>query len=233
MRTVEQQAAEKGLSIQIEYDPALPMRFMGDPSRLRQVVLNLVGNAIKFTDSGGITFRVQDGEEADQLHFSIADTGIGMSPEQAGKVFDSFSQADSSTTRRFGGTGLGTTISLQIVELMGGKIWVESEQGKGSIFHFTGRMPEAENIDGCLYEAVSSVMEEYVSPRLFRVLVAEDIEENATLVTLRLGQQGHEVLWVKNGLEAVEAFRTGQHDLILMDVMMPEQIGRASCRERV
>ena len=98
------------------------------------------------------------------------------------------------------------------------------------LFRSTGRMPEAENIDGCLYEAVSSVMEEYVSPRLFRVLVAEDIEENATLVTLRLGQQGHEVLWVKNGLEAVEAFRTGQHDLILMDVMMPELDGLNATR---
>ena len=230
MIMMEQQAVEKGLDLKIEFDAELPTHFVGDPSRLRQVMLNMVGNAIKFTTTGSVVINVLAGEEADQLHFTITDTGIGMSPEQLEKVFDSFVQADSSTSRRFGGTGLGTTISKQIVGLMGGKIWVESEVDKGSIFHFTSHMPEAINLDGCLYEELSTTIDEYISPRLFHILLAEDITENATLAMLRLKQQGHEVFWAKNGYEVVEAFDKGSYDLILMDVMMPEMDGLEACR---
>jgi PAS domain S-box-containing protein len=231
LRTVEQRATEKGLAVKIKYDPALPMHFVGDPSRLRQVILNLMGNAIKFTKQGEVTIQVLSGQEDELLHFMVTDTGIGMTQGQVEKVFESFSQADSSTTRRFGGTGLGTTISKQIVELMGGEIWVESEPDKGSAFHFTAHMPEAINTEGCLYEEVATIIDEYVSPRLFRVLLAEDIVENATLATLRLEQQGHEIYWAKNGLEVVEAFRNGQYDLILMDVMMPKLDGLDATRK--
>ncbi len=230
VRTVDHRATEKGLTIKIEYDSTLPIRFIGDPYRLRQVVLNLLGNAIKFTNNGTVTLRVLADKAVDRLHFAIADTGIGMTTEQMKKVFESFAQADSSTTRHFGGTGLGTTISKQIVELMGGEIWVESELGKGSTFHFTVLMSEAINAEACLYENTAVVMDEYVSPRLFRVLLAEDIKENAILATLRLEQQGHTVHWVKNGYETVEAFRAEHYDLILMDVMMPEMDGLEATR---
>ncbi|MEO5330381.1 MAG: CHASE domain-containing protein [Magnetococcus sp. YQC-5] len=225
MRTMEHRAAEKNLAIRIEYDPSLPLRWMGDPIRLRQVILNLVGNAIKFTEKGGVTVSVRPGEEGGVLHFLVQDSGIGMTPEQVEKVFEAFSQADASTTRRFGGTGLGTTISKQIVEMMGGRIWVESEWGHGSVFHFTARLPYATQQDGCLYEEGEVVAEDYLSPRLFRILLAEDIEANATLAMLRLKQQGHEVFWAKNGREAVDAWSQGSFDLILMDVMMPELDG--------
>ncbi|MEO5349478.1 MAG: ATP-binding protein, partial [Magnetococcus sp. YQC-3] len=231
MRTVEHRAAEKNLAIHVTYDPALPLRRMGDPTRLRQVVLNLVGNAIKFTEKGSVTVAVHPDGQPDLLHFSVTDTGIGMTPAQSAKVFEAFAQADASTTRRFGGTGLGTTISKQIVEMMGGAIWVESEMGKGSIFHFTVHLPVAALLDGCLYEEGSVVEEGYCSPRLLRILLAEDIEANATLAMLRLKQQGHEVTWAKDGREVLELHQQGQYDLILMDVMMPRLDGLEATRE--
>lgn len=231
LRLIDQSAVDKGLKVVMEYDADLPLRFMGDPERLRQVVLNLIGNAVKFTERGAITISVRSGNQESMLHFAVADTGIGMTREQSAKVFKPFSQADASMTRRFGGTGLGTTISKQIVELMGGEIWLESEFGKGSTFHFTVRLPEASAGTDCLYEADHAVADGYVSPRAFKVLLVEDIEVNATLAMLRLEEQGHQVEWRKNGREAVTAFQTGRYDLILMDVMMPEMDGLEATRE--
>ena len=231
LRTLEHRAAAKNLSLKLEYTATLPVRLMGDPHRLRQVILNLVGNSIKFTNKGEITLSVRQGDEADILLFSVKDTGIGMTQEHIAKIFEPFSQADASTTRHYGGTGLGTTISKQIIELMRGKIWVESEIGQGSVFYFTAFLPVATTTDGCLYEEdEESVEENYVSPRLFRVLLAEDLEPNATLAMLRLKQQGHEVDWVQNGLEAVAAVFKTDYDLVLMDVMMPEMDGLEATR---
>ena len=230
LRTVEHRAAEKNLALKRHYDAKLPLRIMGDPTRLRQVVLNLVGNAIKFTENGHITLGVQPGERPDVVHFFVADTGIGMTKSQVANVFEAFAQADGSTTRRFGGTGLGTTISKQIVELMEGKIWAESTPGHGSTFHFTVHMPEATEQGACLFEEDGRVAESYLSPRLFRVLLAEDIEANATLATLRLAQQGHTVHWVKNGREAVEESLANSYDIVLMDVMMPDLDGLDATR---
>ncbi|MGN7613647.1 PAS domain S-box protein [Magnetococcales bacterium HHB-1] len=229
LRTVEHRVAEKNLALRFDYDAKLPNRFMGDPTRLRQVILNLVGNAIKFTETGGISLAVQPGEQSEMLHFTVIDTGIGMTEEQVGKVFESFAQADESTTRRFGGTGLGTTISKQIVKMMGGEIWIESTPGEGSAFHFTALMPEAIDSETCLFEETGIEEQEYISPRLFNILLAEDLETNATLAILRLERQGHTVRWVKNGREAVEASQKG-FDLVLMDVMMPELDGLAATR---
>ncbi len=229
--TVEQAAAGKKLTLRFKYNASLPERFRGDPTRLRQVILNLVGNSIKFTETGSITVSVNPWENPGMLHFSVSDTGIGMTPKQAEKVFDSFSQADASTTRRFGGTGLGTTISKQIVELMGGKIWFESEPGRGSTFHFTVQMPEAGEGEVCLYETSKVVLSDYVPPRLFRILLAEDVEVNATLVTLRMEELGHTVDWVINGRQAVEKSQTESYDVILMDIMMPELDGVEATKE--
>jgi CheY-like chemotaxis protein len=231
IRTIESKAAEKDLILGFEYDSQLPIRVMGDPTRLRQVILNLVGNSIKFTEAGSVKLVVKAGKKPDTLQFSIVDTGIGMTQEQIATVFEAFSQADASTTRRFGGTGLGTSISKQIVELMDGRIWVESVYGEGTTFHFTAHLPVATDTKGCLFEDSSIVEEGYVSPRLFNILLAEDIAANATLATLRLEQQGHNIHWAKNGREAVEAFKYGGHDLILMDVQMPELDGLGATRE--
>ena len=135
-------AREKELELAYDTDPNVPRMLKGDPGRLRQVLINLVGNAIKFTEQGEVVVRVEaPSKEADEvdLHFSVADTGIGIPPEKQRSIFDAFSQADGSTTRRHGGTGLGLAVSSQLVGMMGGRIWVESEVGRGSTFHFTAR----------------------------------------------------------------------------------------------
>lgn len=226
------QAAEKNLDLSLAFDPGLPCLFMGDPSRLRQVILNLVGNAIKFTEKGYVALQVGVADTPGMLHFTITDTGIGMDQEQVEKVFDSFTQADQDISRRFGGTGLGTTISKQIVEMMEGHIWVESVAGQGSIFHFTVRMPEAQESESCLFMRDGlGQKEEYISPRLFHILLAEDIKTNAILALLRLEQQGHSVHWVENGVQAVQEFRSNSYDIILMDIQMPEQDGLDATRE--
>ncbi|MBR9973218.1 PAS domain-containing protein [Magnetospirillum sulfuroxidans] len=230
LNLVEQRAAENSLQIVMEYDVGLPVRVMGDPTRLRQVILNLVGNAIKFTPKGGVHITIQAAEQPEMMHFCVTDTGIGMTAEQLSKVFQPFSQADASTTRRFGGTGLGTTISKQIVEMMQGRIWAESEYGKGAAFHFTAHLPAAPEGMKCLYEDGGASTVGYVSPRLFKVLLAEDIEVNATLAMLRLREQGHQVDWVKTGREAVAAYEADSYDLVLMDVMMPDMDGLEATR---
>ncbi|WP_168209713.1 PAS domain S-box protein [Chromobacterium paludis] len=229
--TTEHKASEKGLSLRLDVGDNVNVRRVGDPTRLRQVILNLVSNAIKFTEYGGVDVVVRAGETPDMLRFEVRDSGIGMSQEQLAHVFEMFTQADDSTTRRFGGTGLGTTICKEIVELMGGRIWVSSAQGKGSVFSFTALMPEAPAAMQCLNDAEELTLKTYVSPRLFRILLCEDIETNATLAMLRLRNIGHEVEWAKNGREGVEAYLQGGFDLILMDVMMPEMDGLEATRQ--
>jgi len=228
--TLQHTASEKDLLLTMKCHKEVPVRVNGDPTRLRQVLLNLVGNAIKFTPEGEVNIAVEMSEAPGFLCFSIKDTGIGMSPEQVDKVFESFSQADESTTRRFGGTGLGTNICKQIVELMDGKITIDSEPGVGSTFSFTAYLPAYKGEESCLYEEEFHLEDEYVSPRLFRVLVAEDLEANATLLKLRLGDMGHTVHWVKNGREAVDAFESLPYDMVLMDVQMPEMDGLEATR---
>ncbi len=233
IQTVEQQAKEKSLQIKVELENNLPDRFFGDPARLRQVVLNLVGNAIKFSTDGYISVYVRFDQIEQMLYFSVTDTGIGMTDEQRSKIFDTFSQADDSTSRRYGGTGLGTTISKQIVEMMGGKIWVESVIGEGSTFYFTIKIDVAKNpdVNTCLFETNEIVLEEFISPRLFNILLVEDVVENAELTKLRLRQQGHSVYWVRNGREAVDENTANNYDLILMDVQMPVLDGISATKE--
>ena len=142
-KTMALRADEKGLELLCEVAPEVPEIVRADSGRLRQIVINLVGNAIKFTDQGEVIIKVrcegQDGQDH-ILHFEVSDTGIGIAPENQKLIFDSFSQADSSTTRKYGGTGLGLAISKRLVEMMGGKIWVVSAVGQGSHFHFTARV---------------------------------------------------------------------------------------------
>ena len=165
------------------------------------------------------------------LQFTVVDTGIGMSKAQVDTVFESFSQADSSTTRKFGGTGLGTTISRQIVETMGGEISASSQKGKGSTFTFSALLPEALTFDDCLFEGDEiDKSSQLISARAFSVLVAEDIYENATLAQIRLEEQDHKVDWAINGVEVLEKLQKNTYDIILMDIMMPEMDGLEATR---
>ena len=231
LRTMQHKAIEKDVKLYLSIDERLTATRLGDPSRLRQIIFNIVGNAIKFTHHGAVSVNVTPHTKKDTIHFNITDTGIGMKPEQVEKVFDSFSQADTSTSRRFGGTGLGTTISKQLVELMGGEIWIESEYGKGSTFHFTAILPESNDLENCLYFNEAYSNDNYISPRCFNILLAEDIQANATLAMLRLEQMGHKVTWVNNGLKALKAMKKAEFDIVLMDIQMPELDGLAATIE--
>jgi signal transduction histidine kinase/CheY-like chemotaxis protein len=217
-RTFSFQAEQKGLRLECTTDPAAPDSWMGDPGRLRQVLLNLIGNALKFTESGSVIARASAivGNGQSLLRFEVEDTGIGIPQEKQSQIFEAFSQVDGSITRRFGGTGLGLTICSRLVEQMGGSIDVNSKAGQGSTFTFTVR---AEQKDGIV---TGDAME--VSPKTFaplRILVAEDNKVNQTVVSRMLERAGHTVVIAANGQEAAEICSTGKFDLILMDVHMP------------
>ncbi len=225
---------EKGLEVKLDIHNDLCGNFIGDSFRLRQIVTNLMSNAVKFTEKGKIDMIIKPEEGEKVVHFTIADTGIGMSNKSVKEIFAPFTQADSSTSRRFGGSGLGTTISKQLVDLMGGRIWAESKEGKGSSFHFTIALPPTDK------ETADPAGEQYryskefpfpKSMRIFTVLLVEDIEENITLARIRLEEQGHTVLFARNGFEAVDAFRDGKCDLILMDIHMPGMDGIEATRK--
>jgi signal transduction histidine kinase len=224
-------AAEKGLTLSITVDGDVPTDLIGDPTRLRQVLLNLLGNAIKFTNAGHVSLEVttQPGQSAAPpqlspvLQFTVTDTGIGIPEENLGRVFERFTQADTSMTRRFGGSGLGLTICRQLVELMGGQIWVESDFGKGSIFSFAvpfellsvSDRPAAEPVDW----DYGSVL-----PAL-RILLAEDSPDNCTIILAYLEDTPYVVEIAESGALACEMFKAGQYDLVLMDRQMPVMDG--------
>ena len=222
------QARLKGLTLDLSIDATVPRMVLGDPGRLRQILLNLIGNGLKFTKTGGV--RIDLKTEAPmsggvRLDCAVTDTGIGIPPDKIGKLFESFSQVDSSVSRQFGGTGLGLAICRKLVEQMGGAIGVESRPGEGSTFRFQITLAEARETQP---EAAQLAEQE---TRRFRVLVAEDNHTNRLVVTRMLENQGHRVDGAGNGLEAVEAVRTIPYDLILMDMMMPEMDGLTATRE--
>jgi signal transduction histidine kinase len=143
LKSLAVSAHQKGLELINRIPPGIPVYVTGDPARLRQIMVNLIGNAIKFTEHGEVLASVEEASREEThvtLHFVVADTGLGVPKEKQALIFEAFTQADSSATRRFGGTGLGLAISSQLVKMMGGRIWVESEEGKGSEFHFTARL---------------------------------------------------------------------------------------------
>ena len=237
LATLTVPAQSKGLTLTLEVDPALPDCFVGDPTRLRQVVVNLVGNAIKFTETGGVTVRVADeagaaGQPAPagMLRFTVIDTGIGIAPDRLEAIFESYAQAEGSTARKHGGTGLGTTISKQIVEQMRGRIWVESELGRGSRFLFVIHLPRAAGVADCRAEYDVARVAAAGQRRTFAILLADDIEENIALAEIRLGRQGHRVTSVRNGIQVLETWERDRFDLILMDVNMPKMGGFEATR---
>ncbi|BCS96711.1 hypothetical protein DSLASN_23430 [Desulfoluna limicola] len=223
-------AREKGLTMHLEIHPALSGSFLGDALRLKQILINLIGNAIKFTEEGEVIVSVKPVGEGKTLQFAVSDTGIGIAAKRLTQIFEPFSQADSSITRRFGGTGLGTTISNQLVELMNGKIWVESTEGKGSTFYFTIDLRRVDRFQagGDGREEGNAILRE--PKRCFRVLLVEDVEANVKLATIRLEEQGHEVRVAWDGREAVESVRQDSFDLILMDIQMPVMDGLEATR---
>jgi PAS domain S-box-containing protein len=220
--TLAANARAKGLHVDIHYDPSLPTCLRGDELRVRQVLTNLLDNAIKFTEKGSVTLRAE--LQGEHLHVAVSDTGIGIAPERLTAIFDPFTQADASMTRRFGGTGLGTTISKQLVELMDGKIWAESEPGKGTTFHvllplvlarFAPQQPRARTPAAL--------------PPL-RVLVADDVPQNQELLQLLLARRGHTMTAAGDGAAVVELAAREQFDVILMDFQMPTIDGLGATR---
>ena len=226
-RTLAVRAHEKGLDLSCELSPDVPPTVIGDPVRLNQIVVNLLGNAVKFTPSGAVALTVEV-EKADAdgivLHFAVRDTGVGIPPEKQRKIFEAFTQADSSITRLFGGTGLGLTIASRLVDMLGGRIWVESKAGQGSCFHFTARFGVAA-AQRPAAQASLSVRASQDARRQLRVLVAEDNPTNQYLIRRILERSGHSVIMAGDGREALDLYQSGAFDLILMDVQMPEVDG--------
>jgi PAS domain S-box-containing protein len=220
------QAQLKGLQVGIEQLGPLPAAALADSARLRQVLLNLLTNAIKFTERGEVTISV--GYQADaggHLQIAVRDTGAGLSPEQRGKLFQRFSQADSSISRQHGGTGLGLAICKSLTELMGGTIGVESELGVGSTFWFAIAAPEAAPI-----EPQAAQRDPDAAPAPARILVVDDVAVNRELVRAMLEVFGHQLTEAASGAEAVERAMQTRFDLILMDLQMPGMDGLAATR---
>jgi PAS domain S-box-containing protein len=224
-------AHEKGLALVCEIAPEVPRDLVGDPTRLRQVLLNLMGNAIKFTECGEVALRVTsdaDSTASGSLRFTISDTGIGIPSEKLGAVFERFTQADSSTTRRYGGSGLGLTISKRLVELMGGCIRVESHVDKGSVFSFTVPL---EMLAGATPRAAVSVSVDPEPPLpALHILLVEDSPDNRTITVAFLQDTPYRVEIAENGAIAYEKFTVGHYDLILMDRQMPVMDGLSATR---
>jgi signal transduction histidine kinase/ligand-binding sensor domain-containing protein/ActR/RegA family two-component response regulator len=231
-------ASAKKLALRVSVDEKVPDRVVGDPERLRQVLLNLIGNAIKFTSEGGVLIEIGvENEEpgASLLRFAVRDTGIGIPADKQELIFEAFRQADGSTTRKYGGTGLGLAISVKLVNLMGGSIGVESEPGRGSTFHFTARFGIARYETGAqptdsisLQNMLAAVGtgESVSEPRpSLRVLLAEDNPINQRLAMRLLEKRGHRVVVAATGREALDWTEHDHFDVIVMDVQMPDMDG--------
>ncbi len=222
------QAADKGLRLEVDIAKGLDAEVIGDAARLKQVLSNLVSNAIKFTAEGEVRVRLSAAGQAETLRYvlEVADTGIGFEPDDAGRLFARFEQADSSITRKYGGTGLGLAICRQLVDLMGGAIIATGRPAKGATFTVELPLPLAEPCE----PAVAAVEEaEPPSPGL-RILVAEDNPTNRKVAELMLGSIGAVVDCVENGREAVEAVRRGAYHLALIDLQMPVMDGLSAIR---
>ena len=234
LKTIVARADKKGLALVCELASELPEQVRGDPGRIRQILTNLCDNAIKFTEQGGVTVSAQCtpvGNDGFELHLSVRDTGIGIPADKQQGVFEAFNQADTSTTRQFGGTGLGLTICARLVALMGGRIWVESEPGQGSMFHFTVRVQSV--LDTPLGVSAPHLTVVPLVPsgqQSLQVLLVEDHPVNQKLATTLLTKWGHTVALANNGQEAVDLFSTQAWDLVLMDMQMPVMGGVEATR---
>ena len=226
-------AQARGLALDLTVEADARGLYRGDPTRLRQVVDNLVSNAIKFTTEGGVSVTFASVGEGAGLRLTVRDTGIGMTPEQAAKIFAKFEQADASTTRRFGGTGLGLSICRQLAQAMGGEISVSSRLGLGSTFTVSLPLPLAEPT-----EAANDIAEKAPAPALpatrrrqLRVLAAEDNSVNRLVLDALLNQVGVDIHIVEDGEQALKAYAGGDWDIVLMDIQMPNKDGVEAARD--
>jgi len=242
-------ATGKGIDISLKYETAIPAKIKSDPTRLRQILLNLIGNAVKFTEVGCVNISTAYNQETGQVRFRVIDTGIGMSPDQRDAIsrFDAFAQADGSTARQFGGTGLGLRISNSFATMLGGSILVESTLGKGSIFTLTVSTGSSDAIELIEIEKIPQQLELQVVQRDLnnppepnelrplsglRILLAEDGPDNQRLISFHLKKSGASVTIADNGRIAVEQIEkaTAPFDLVFMDMQMPELDGYAATK---
>ena len=234
-------ATEKNLRLRQHVAPEVPPLIVSDQVRLRQILLNLLGNAIKFTEVGEVAIEVscQEGGAVGQtLHVAVRDTGIGIPADKLKSIFSAFAQADSSTTRRFGGTGLGLTITRRLVELLGGRLWVESQLGEGSCFHFTLPVEAVAAESGALsgeadHESGSQAGDTTPTDQgvALPILLVEDNPVNQKVALMLLQRRGYQTQLAENGRAAVEAFAHGRFAAILMDMQMPVMDGIEATRE--
>jgi CheY-like chemotaxis protein len=227
-------ARDKRIDLDLEIASEVPWAVVGDAVRLRQVLVNLLDNAVRFTDRGGVETRVtleESGERSVVVHFSVKDTGIGIARDRQESIFESFTQVDGSTTRRYGGTGLGLTISMRLVEMLGGRIWLESEPSKGSTFHFTARFELGdEGLEHLREEDAARAAARRIPP--LSVLVAEDNLVNRTLIARILQKLGHRVVEARDGNEALKKLEHEDVDVVLMDLEMPH-VGGIEVTQRI
>ena len=226
VRVMVFRAREKGLDLDYQVAGETPDQLVGDSVRLRQVLVNLVGNAVKFTDTGSVRVYVEAGYVQNgrvTLRFAVTDTGIGVPPDKREVIFEAFRQADGSVTRRHGGTGLGLAISKRLVEMMGGRIWVEERAAPGCTFAFT--VTFGLTVAGAKAAAAPAAVRSQTPAGKLRILLAEDNVVNQTVAVRMLEREGHEVVPVRDGLEAVEALERQEFDVVLMDLQMPRLDG--------
>jgi signal transduction histidine kinase/ActR/RegA family two-component response regulator len=234
LKSIAARAAQKGLKCDVQFAQDLPQFVCGDPVRIGQVLTNLCDNAIKFTDQGGLTVKIRSSApslDTQEILFSIADSGIGIPVEKQHAIFDAFIQADASTTRKFGGTGLGLTICVRLVQLMGGRIWVESDGLTGSTFSFSVQVrcaPESGKTSIQVKSACEPSSVHHSDSWL--VLLVEDNFINQMVATTLLEKWGHEVILAKDGQQAVDIFPTRHWDIVLMDIQMPIMGGIAAAK---
>ncbi|MBZ5596244.1 MAG: response regulator [Acidobacteriia bacterium] len=219
-------AEQKGVAVRSDIMADVPDGLVGDTTRLRQVLLNLLSNAVKFTEAGSIEVKVRARDRRDQyvaLEFSVSDSGVGIPADKMDLIFEAFRQADGSNTRKYGGTGLGLTISSRLIALMGGRIWAESVPAKGSVFHFTAEFPVGAYMPEQPRVANPARTRQPVSadPRALRILLAEDNPISQKITAKLLESKGHRVTAVMNGREVLSLLARDEFDVVLMDIQMP------------
>jgi len=224
IKLLEKKASDKGLELGVEVEESVPELVNGDPVRTKQILLNLLSNGVKFTEQGHVKLLVstlKDTNKVSKILFKVEDTGMGISRDSISKLFNEFSQSDTSITRKFGGTGLGLAISKKLTRMMGGEIGVESEPGKGSTFWFTIEFMK-ENVE----EPIDKIKTQKMEPGInLRILLVEDNLINQKVALFNLKQLGHTADLAENGKIAFEKFKNNSYDVILMDIMMPEMDG--------
>jgi signal transduction histidine kinase len=218
------QAFEKGIELEYRFDKNLKGLIISDRLKINQILTNLIGNAIKFTEKGIIHIDTQ--KQENNILFTVKDSGVGIPENQVDIIFNSFEQADNSLTRSYGGSGLGLTITKRMTELLGGKIWLDTEEGKGSIFYFNIPLEKVAALEN-QHSEVSSISFDKKN----KVLLVDDNEENLLLVQILLQEFGLKPILARNGLEAIEKVKEFSPDLILMDIQMPEMDGLQATKQ--